>query len=169
MKRFDSILCKVERMMEPIKIDLDDETWTKSIRSKEAGWYLIKTDAPIKILKSATNPKKHHTNIPETIEETSILNDFRTALTQSGHVEYVVYSGETADLKARARAHVSGHKETYCLGLSNYRRILRKYNWTFCYLSESACRDLPISNKIFRVAIEQAWRAKHGWPILCKR
>ncbi len=163
-----SIVNEIDRKFKCLQINFEDDSWRESIPS-EAGWYLIKTNTPSAVLKSVEPPKcKAHTNIPGTVNNTSILQDSGIAIIQSDDEDYVVYNGEARNLKARAREHERGYPKTYCLGLSNYE-TLRSYKWTFCYVAVSSCKVLPNGDKILRFAVEQAWRAKNGWPILCRK
>jgi hypothetical protein len=171
-KVMKNVIDEIDKKFECSQINFEDASWRKGIPS-EAGWYLIKTDTPIKVLKSVRPPRhKAHINIPKTIDDTSALRDADIAiLPQSGDEDYVAYNGEAKNLKARAREHEDGHAKTYCLGLSNYES-LRGYRWTFCYVAVSSCKVLSNKekrDKLLRLAIEQGWRAKNGWPILCKR
>ena len=168
-KSMKSIIDEIDQKFKCLQINFEDDSWRETIPS-EAGWYLIKTNTPIVVLKSVESPKwKAHINIPETVNNTSMLQDSGIAIMQSGDEDYVVYNGEAKDLKARAREHERGHPRTYCLGLSNYE-TLRRYKWTFCYVVLSSCKVLPIGkDKILRLAVEQGWRAKNGWSILCRK
>jgi len=169
-KVMQNIIDEIDQKFKCSQINFEDDSWRKSIPS-EAGWYLIKTNMPIDKLKSVRPPKpenKAHINIPETISDTSMLQDSGIAIMQSDDEDYVVYNGETGNLKARAREHVCGHRKTYCLGLSNYE-TLRCYKWTLSYMAVSDYKAVPNDNKLLRLAVEQAWRAKHGWPVLCKK
>ena len=167
-KVMKSIIDEIDQKFKRLQINFENDSWRKSIPS-EAGWYLIKTNTPIAVLKSVGPPKyKAHINIPETINNTSVLQDFSIAIVQSDDEDYVVYNGETKNLKARAREHERGHPKTYCLGLSNYE-TLRSYEWTFCYVVVSSCKPIPNGDKLLRLAVEQGWRAKNGWPILCRK
>jgi len=167
-KVMKSIIDEIDQKFKCLQINFEDDSWRGSIPS-EAGWYLIKTNTPITVLKSVGSPKyKAHINIPETINNTSILQDSGIAIIQSHDEDYVVYNGEAENLKARAREHERGHPKTYCLGLSNYE-TLRSYKWTFCYVVVSSCKVLPNGDKLLRLAVEQGWRAKNGWPILCRK
>jgi hypothetical protein len=162
-----TIIDEIDQGFDCAKMNFEDDLWRKSIPA-EAGWYLIKTNTPIVVLKSVGQPKpenKAHINIPKAI---SMWQNLGIAISQSNDEDYVVYNGEARNLKARAREHMRGHRKTYCLGLSNYE-ALRNYNWTFCYMAISKCKALPSGDKPFGIMFEQAWRAKHGWPILCSR
>jgi len=170
-KVMQSILNEIDKNFNCLHINFEDDSWRKGIPAKAAGWYLIKTNTPIAKLKSVGPPeleRKAHTNIPETINDTSMLQKSGIAIKQSDREDYVVYNGEAENLKARAREHERGHPKTYCLGLSNYE-TLRSYKWIFCYVPVSDCKGLPNRDKLLRLAVEQGWRAKNGWPILCRK
>ncbi len=169
-KIMQNIIDEIDQKFECLQINFEDDSWRRSIPA-EAGWYLIKTNTPIAVLKSVGLPRpenKAHTNIPQAINDTSMLQGSGIAIIQSDAEAYVVYNGEADNLKARAREHECGHSKTYCLGLSNYE-TLRSYKWTFCYVTVSNCKVLPNGNKLLRLAVEQGWRAKNGWPILCRK
>lgn len=162
------IIDEIDREFECLEINFKDASWRKDIPS-QPGWYIIKTNTPIAVLKSVGPPQyKAHINIPQTINNTSVLRALSISIIQSGDEDYVVYNGEAKSLKARAREHERGHQKTYCLGLSNYD-TLRRYRWFFCYTAVSSCKIPMDANKSFRLAVEQGWRVKHGWPILCSR
>jgi len=166
-KMLKDIIDEIDHKFKCLQINFEDVSWRKDIPS-EAGWYLIKTNTPIAMLKSVELPIGAHINIPETINNNSRLQDSGIAIIQSLNEDYVVYNGEAENLKARAREHECGHPKTYCLGLSNYK-TLRRYKWTFCYVTVSSCKVLPDMDKLLRLAVEQGWRAKNGWPILCRK
>jgi len=167
-KKLKEIIDEIDNKYRSLIIDFSDVSWRNDIPS-EAGWYLIKTDMPVKVLESVESPQyKAHINIPQTIESTLPLQELGIAIIQDRDEQYVVYNGEAKNLKARAREHENGHPKTYCLGLANYP-ILRMYNWTFCYATVSEYFTSNSDDKSIRLAIEQAWRGQHGWPILCSR
>ncbi len=169
-KIMQSIIDEIAQKFKCLEINFEDNSWRKSIPSR-AGWYLIKTNTPIAKLKSVGLPKpnhKAHIKIPEAINDTSMLQESGITIMQSDCEDYVVYNGEAKNLKARAREHERGHPKTYCLGLSNYG-TLRSYKWIFCYVPVSDCEGLPNADKLLRLAVEQGWRAKNGWPILCRK
>ena len=163
-----TIISEIDQKLEYFRMDLDDSSWRKAIPSYP-GWYLIKTNTPITVLKSIGSPKyKAHMNIPHTINVALSLQNLGMAIMQDDGEDYVVYNGEARNLKARAREHDCGHPGTYCLGLSSYE-ILRDYRWTFCCVAISSCNMKLTGDKLLRLAVEQGWRAWHGWPILCSR
>ena len=167
----EEIVNEIDDKTKQVLIDFDDEKWQKDVPSKP-GWYLIKTNASIDKLMKCQKSIEYvaHTNIPETVMETSELQKAGIAIMQSGNENYVVYNGEADNLKARAREHVHGHRKTYCLGLSKYKNVLQHTNWFFYYVTMSNCRTIQNGkDKLLRLAVEQAWRAKHGWPILCRK
>lgn len=148
----------------------DDKSWLHDIPS-EPGWYWIKTNAKTGMLIEINYKQVNHTDISKTIIKTSGLQELGLAITQSESENYIVYNGEAANLKSRAREHFQGHPKTYSLGISDHENLL-VYNWVFCYVPVLGCKTIPnkyTNNKLLRVAVEQAWRSKHGWPILCIR
>ena len=167
-KVMNSIIDEIDQKLKCLQINFEDNSWRKSIPAK-AGCYLIKTNTPIAVLKSVGPPKyKHHINILAAINDTSILQGSSIAIVQSDDDDYIVYNGEAKNLKSRAREHECGHPKTYCLGLSNYE-TLRSYKWTFCYVAVSRCKAISNGGKLLRLSVEQGWRAKNGWPILCRK
>ena len=173
-KAIQNIVNEIDDKLKCVEINLKDGEWREEIPN-EPGWYLIKTNTPIDQLEKLKRPPgfEAHTNIPETIGKTLMLEKAGIAIVQSNDEDYVVYNGEADKLKNRAREHVRGHAKTYCLGLSNYREELSEYRWVFCFVAASNCENIPKNisheDKLLRLAVEQAWRAKHGWPILCKK
>jgi len=171
-KTIEAILDEIDTIQVPIIMPNSGENkrWNQNIPS-EPGWYWIKTNAKISTLIEIKYKQGKHTNISETIEKTSILHELELAITQSANEDYVVYNGEAHNLKARAREHFQGHRVTYCLGISDHKSLLN-YNWTFYYVPVSKCKTIPekySEDTVLRIAVEQAWRAKHGWPILCRK
>ena len=167
-KVLKDIIDEIDQKFKCFQMRFGNDSWRKNIPS-EPGWYIIKTNTPISVLKSIDPPQyKAHIDIPQTIDKASILRELGIAIIQPDNDDYVVYNGEAANLKARAREHERGHPRTYCLGLSNYE-TLRRYKWTYCYVAVSSCKAHPNMDKLLRLAVEQGWRAKHGWPILCSR
>jgi len=165
---FRAIVDEIDHKSTCLQMRFEDSSWRSDI-SSEPGWYLIKTNTPVKVLQSVGVPKHEaHTNIPRTIAMAEVLLRSGAVIMQTGSKDYVVYNGEALDLKARAREHESGHAKTYCLALSEYE-LLRNYRWAFCYVAVSECRTISKDDKLLRQAIEQAWRAIHGWPILCRK
>ena len=89
-----SIIDEIDQKFKCLQINFEDGSWRASVPS-ESGWYLIKTDTPIAVLKSVGPPEhKAHTNIPEAVNNTSRLQDSGIATIQSDDYAYVVYNGE---------------------------------------------------------------------------
>jgi hypothetical protein len=164
----DNIIAEVDALLKREQMSFVDDSWRNAIPG-EPGWYLITTNTPIDVLKSIGSPKyPAHINIPQSIKNVSVLLDLGIAIRQAEDEDWVVYNGEAENLKARAREHEKGHAKTYCLGLSNYE-ALHKYRWRFYYTATSSCKNLNNAGKLLRLAVEQGWRAKHGWPVLCSK
>ena len=167
-EQINRTLIEIDSLFKSVNIDFSNNTWRDDIPPKP-GWYLIETDTPVEILKTIGSPLyKARINIPAAIEASNNLMTSRFCITQSGNHHYVVYNGEAVNLKARAREHVHGHAKTFCLGLSDYP-ILNKYSWRFSWVPVSACKTLKAEDKSIRILFEQAWRSRHGWPVLCKK
>jgi len=108
---------------------------------------------------------KRHYNIPQEVSASFSLKKFGACILPSEDSFYFVYSGETQNLKSRAREHVSGPGETACLALEQHR-LLHKYTWKFHY-SECPSTNDPNETKLVRIYGVQLWRSKYGWPIIC--
>ena len=120
------------------------------------------------MLKSLNSPKgSAHYNIGNRMKYTFTTENQDLLIKQENSEKYVVYNGHAGNLKARAREHDRGHEKTACLALRQYKE-LHDYEWYFCYLAVSSLDDNYQNDKILRKAVEQGWRTKYGWPILCK-
>ncbi len=89
----------------------------------------------------------------------------------------IIYNGHQSNVIQRIRQHfMLNNNRTGAIGLRHYPMSKRK--WTVSYFAKNNIQrinkeDRPdverlINNKSGRVAIENAWRASYGWPILCK-
>lgn len=91
----------------------------------------------------------------------------------------VVYNGHENNVMSRVRQHFSlSNHRTGALGLNHYN--LSNKNWTLRYFTTNDIGILGLDNsvqdvllnllnsKTGRTALENAWRIKNGWPILCK-
>lgn len=168
-KPLKDIIDKIDKGFKFVEINFENESWRDKIPPKP-GWYLIKTNTPINVLRMGQRPEENtsHIDIAGTIENVLGLKNLGIIIMQDKRdKEYVVYNGEAKNLQTRAREHVSGHKKTYCLGLKNYE-CFRNYKWTFYYVDTSCLENTPV-NKILSLAVEQGWRARNGWPILCRK
>jgi len=149
------------------EIDYFNSNWHSKIPSLP-GWYIIKTNTPISVLKSLNKPDgESHYNIPVRIEEIKKLYPPELVINQKHDEVYVIYNGHSKNLKSRAREHYDGHSKTACLALKQYP-TLWDYKWYFCYFPVKALGLDYADHEILRKFIEQAWRARNGWPILCK-
>ena len=160
-----TVLELIENNLEILEMDLADDSWRTSVPSVP-GWYFIETNTPPDIFKGVGSPKgERHYNIPEKVNASLSLKKIGACILPSENPFYFVYSGETKNLKARAREHVSGHSKTGCLALTNYP-VLHKYDWRFHFTPCFFGKD-PNESKLLRIFGEQIWRSKYGWPILC--
>ncbi len=95
----------------------------------------------------------------------------------------VVYNGHEKDVAARVRSHFAVRNDsTGALGLSYYPRLAgRRWTLSFLHTGLLAAADILdnsaeivrivkglAASKSGRVAVESAWRAVYGWPLLCK-
>ena len=142
--------------------------WWNEVPAKP-GWYAIETDAPVSTLQAALSPREvgKRYNLAARVTKATFLIERGLAITPTEPgSSYVVYAGEHANLKSRAREHTHGNKGTGCLCLSQYADI-GAFQWTFNFLSFE--RHVPghSDNKLLRTLLEQKWRAENGWPVLC--
>jgi hypothetical protein len=153
-----------------VEMDFANPKWRANIPA-EPGWYAIETNAPISVLAGFPLPfvEGRHYKIAKRIADAKFLIARGAAIApKSEGAAYVVYSGEHGDLKARSREHVGGNKGTGCLALGQYDQAL-EYSWTFYYRTCEAHVPGSDGNKMLRNYLEQQWRAKNGWPVLCSR
>lgn len=164
------ILKSIEDSAIFVEMAYPDDDWYSSISSL-SGWYIIKTNTPVDALGKVGNPNpeaKAHINIPKTISEIKKVLPQGLVIKQEDNKPYTVYNGRAKNLKARAREHYNGHNKTFCLALKKYP-MLWAYKWYFYYYPITKLGLNDIDNKMFLIIVEQAWRAKHGWPVLCKQ
>ena len=144
--------------------------WWTEIPS-DPGWYLIETNTPLSVLEELPSPSLGGRlyDIPERLIFNNFLKTAGLAILPNGNdTEYIVYSGEHGNLKSRAREHTHVHKKTGCLCLSQYPQLF-EYKWNFLYLTCDALISDSNGDKALRAFIEQKWRGKFGWPLLCKK
>jgi hypothetical protein len=160
-----TILKTIEDGIRVLNMDLGSDSWRDPIPSAP-GWYFLETNTPPETFLKVGKPVgKRHYDLVQKTEASLYLKDLNLCILPSDSLFYFVYSGETQNLKSRAREHISGHSETGCLALRNYP-LLYEYEWRF-HFSQCLSTDKPDKNKLLRVYGEQLWRSKHGWPILC--
>lgn len=144
--------------------------WWKSVPAA-AGWYAIETNAPISTFLAAAEPRMPSKNykLAARASNSSVLITCGLAIVpSSAGARFVVYSGEHANLKARAREHTHGDKGTGCLCLSQYEDLCA-FDWSFLFLEFIRHIDGCTDNKMLRTILEQRWRVENGWPILCSQ
>ncbi len=89
----------------------------------------------------------------------------------------IIYNGHQSNIINRVRQHfMLNNNRTGAIGLRYYPLSGRK--WTIIFFGKRNIKQLRdedqpeverlIREKSGRVAIESAWRAYYGWPILCK-
>ncbi len=90
----------------------------------------------------------------------------------------VVYNGHEGNVAARVRAHFAlNNDRTGALGLKHF--ALSHLAWEVRVFSspclnklsaeDKARFQLLMNSKSGRCAVETAWRAEYGWPVLCKQ
>lgn len=162
-----ALVTRIEAGLLATDIDLASRTWLDGIPSVP-GWYWLETDCSLAVLERLGQPKGlSHYNIPGRVRSARCLIDLGFAIVPADDTLYVVYSGHAKNLRSRAREHVFGHSKTACLGLSKYLKTLKSYQWRFRYAPLSTVQHTPCDDERLRAFGEQAWRAKHGWPVLC--
>ncbi|PJX22780.1 hypothetical protein CAP47_07070 [Psychroflexus sp. S27] len=93
----------------------------------------------------------------------------------------VVYNGHENNVMNRVRQHFNlSNNNTGALGIKHYKLLSNK-NWVLKYFTTKDIGALGLDNsaqdvilnllnsKTGRSALENAWRIKNGWPILCKK
>lgn len=160
-------LLEIIENQKTLRMSLSDFSWWQEVPTKP-GWYFIETNARVSDLELIPPPKgKRHIDIPSKVKASLTLKDFNACIVPDNDSRnFIVYSGETKNLKDRAREHANGSEGTGCLSLSQYHDQLACYEWWFHY----AVCDFgakPNDSKLLRTVGEQLWRAKYGWPILC--
>jgi hypothetical protein len=91
----------------------------------------------------------------------------------------VVYNGHENNVMSRVRQHFSlSNNNTGAIGINHYN--LSNKNWILKYFTINDIGNLGIddsaqnailnllNSKTGRTALENAWRVKNGWPLLCK-
>jgi hypothetical protein len=152
-----------------VNMQLNAVGWWNQIPST-AGWYLIETNTPLSVMEQLPDPPRGGIlyNISDRLHFSSFLMHSNLAIKPSTlGAPFVIYSGEHGNLKSRAREHTHGHPKTGCLCLSQYDQLFN-YTWTFSYLPCDSVLSGCQGDKALRALVEQKWRGKYGWPVLCK-
>lgn len=157
--------------------------WT----TKRCGWYWVEFRGEAGIQQVFTTGVSRADDAPEKardFESTALQNVqmFDDLLCHRLSGLRVVYNGHESDVLRRVRAHVAvSNDKTGALGiryypeLANHEWVLSVFHAGLAPSSEQARDDRVratverlAGNRSGRVAIENAWRAVYGWPILCK-
>lgn len=142
--------------------------WWDRIPGKP-GWYAVETDAPLSVIAKVPSPREQgmHYQLAKRLSDVQFLIDKGVAIIPADEgALYIVYSGEHANLKSRAREHTHGNKGTGCICLSQYESLC-EHRWKFYFLTCEQHVPGSSGNKALRTYLQQKWRGEHGWPILC--
>ena len=159
----------------------DSENDSKYV-SKSPGWYWIGCNIEYEELKTLipTDPKKLPRNacsIKTLTEENLSIFGSQNLCSLNEQNCLIIYNGHQAGTIGRIREHfMLNNENTGALGLKYYPLSNRK--WTLSYFTEKHIDKLDanlqqqvknlVKKKSGRVAIESTWRARFGWPVLCK-
>ena len=149
--------------------------------SRSPGWYWIACDISFEELKNLICTSEDLPGGACKIGEVSTKNyktfgeEYLCKLDDSNR--RIIYNGHQSNVVIRAREHFTlNNDKTGALGLKYYP--LSKKNWKIRFFGKPHINRLQneiqeevrsmIAEKSGRIAIENAWRAKYGWPILCK-
>jgi hypothetical protein len=148
-------------------IEFGSTNWRSTVPSKP-GWYLIRTNAPIEALRNieVKEENEKHYRIGQRVQklEKSGLEDL--LIKQVGKQPWIVYNGYAKNLNSRAREHENGHPKTACLAIGQHPSLIG-YQWWFDYFTVSEMAPGLVDHPILRKLVEQGWRGRHGWPVLC--
>jgi hypothetical protein len=135
---------------------------------KKHGLYFIRTSFKKEELEKivGTDDDKHY-NFQERIKK----NNLKIKLSLVPSIidnKHIVYNGEAENVRQRILAHFNGYKGNACLAIGKREVLAKKDNWEYAYISLD---DYEIykdnSKKEIRLFLENAWRYRNGWPILC--
>jgi hypothetical protein len=150
-----------------IEVNFKDFVIIKTHVPRNPGIYSILTNTPKQVLSQFNfrNDKMHY-NLNKKIENSeTIPNSLR--INQVDNEIYCVYNGHHHNLRQRLSEHFIGTKGTGCLALFEIQE-LRNYIWKYEYYNLSEIKDYKDS-KVLRTLLEQQFRSKSGWPILCSQ
>lgn len=151
----------------------------KSWNGAGSGWYWFSVgmsyDELHAVKKPATLPEKGCNIGLLTHENREVFGSPLLCSPVSGMT--VIYNGHEANVTSRIRAHFAlKNNGTGALGLNHYP--LSKKEWVVRFFStpcftgitadDRAQIELLMRSYSGRCAVESAWRAKYGWPVLCK-
>lgn len=149
------------------------------IKPNSAGLYWFLTNSKFTNIKKPTSLPDNGCDFQETTLKN--INTFPDNLLSrpSKNELKVIYNGHEKNVMSRVRQHFSlSNNRTGALGIKHYS--LSNQNWVLRYFTSmdinrlkknKTDRDLItklLDNKTGRTALENAWRIKNGWPVLCK-
>lgn len=150
--------------------------------SKSPGWYWIGCNIEYEELKTlfpieAEVLPKNACSIKTLTEENFSIFGIQNLCSTNEHQSLIIYNGHQAGTIGRIREHfMLNNENTGALGLKYYPLSNKK--WTLSYFTEKHIDKLApdlqeqvknlVRKKSGRVAIENSWRARYGWPVLCK-
>lgn len=134
---------------------------------RNPGLYRITSNIPKSELKTLTNRKgKNHVDFVRRLSTTEKLLS-GLEIEHQENESRVIYTGHHKFLRDRCRNHFRGYDGTGCLNLFELENF-SNYKWTFEYFNLRRMEGYEDSI-ITRTALEQHYRAKIGWPILCDK
>ena len=102
----NAVLEIIETGMSSVEMNFNNEEWRTSVPSVP-GWYFIETNTPPEMFKHVGKPKgQNHYDIPKKVVQSLALHEYDACILPSTNSFYFVYSGESKNLKARAREHM---------------------------------------------------------------
>lgn len=163
------LLDDIERKATTVTMDIQHARLAGDVPS-ESGWYTIRTNATLAVLGELhPKPETAHYHIQNRLTRIRSLLDRGFTPTRDSDGYLPVYSGHAKNLKARAQSHLNGHVKTGCLSLDQYAADLRGTQWLFHFTPVSAVADGLEDCEPIRILGEHLWRARFGWPVLCRR
>jgi hypothetical protein len=166
------LLAHLQRICSCANMDVVDRAWApKCGIPGKAGWYFIRTNAPLAVLCRQSLWSK--TYVREDGQTASVKNTdiaARASRYQEDLARYwnlsEVYSGMASNLLSRAREHTFPNPGTGGLALSRYPE-LAGFEWQFFFVTmDRFSKEYSCADMMLRLG-EQVWRAANGWPLLC--
>jgi hypothetical protein len=140
-------------------------------------WFLTDTDLTI-FERPITLPKN---GCDYSLVANYNINTFTSSLLSPVNKEglIVVYNGHESNVMNRVRAHFSlSNHRTGALGIKHYNNSDKNWILRYFTIKDIDCLEIDeiqqevilnlLKSKTGRVALENAWRIKNGWPKLCK-
>ncbi|MBF0502817.1 MAG: hypothetical protein HQM09_21965 [Candidatus Riflebacteria bacterium] len=147
--------------------------------SDRPGWYWFELKLPLSEITSIQKPSdlsERSCDFGGTATQNHRL--FGRDVCQKKSQLAVVYNGHEANVLSRIRAHFAvDNKFTGALGIKKYGLSWAKWRISF-FLRQHIDNEIDAqdrekivsicNSKTGRIAIEQLWRSKYGWPLFCK-